>query len=599
MPIRTRLRVSLMATCAITLAASASDIPAPRILEPRQAASQQRTYSAPGIQAERIVIKFKEGTHVRLRSDHLIALSRERTSDELGRLDRAHLSKQQVDSDVASVNLVMTNRSPALGALKSLFREPEQTLRQRQILGETRSGRELADLSLYFEIPLLATIPADQIEHLLEAINQLSSIEIAYAEPPTTLASARVFERALGTTLINAPLMDVSPTTPSFDTQQGYLGSAPAGIDARYAWTYPGGSGSNVNIVDIEGAWRATHEDLPYLFYSHGGQLSDDWVHHGTAVLGQLVGGANLYGITGIAYGASAGQESIASQSTASAISYAAGASGPGGIILIELHRLGPTNSTPCTCNTSQCDYIPVEYWPADWDAVNNAVAIGVVVVEAAGNDSSNLDDPAYHHAFDRARDSGAILVAAGSSTTRAPMCFTNFGTRIDLYSWGEGVTTLGYGDLFNPGSQDQLYTAVFSGTSSASPMIAGAAAILQGVRRAAGLQLLDSREARWLLATNGTPQANDSRTIGYQPDLRRAVPAALAFSALVCPTVWEGDPVGSYYGIPYDNCNYLMSDGCETPLNSNSNCGACNRVCDPGQACQATGGTSIWTCNW
>jgi hypothetical protein len=59
------------------------------------------------------------------------------------------------------------------------------------------------------------------------------------------------------------PLTDEPPPqTPDFTGQQGYLDAAPGGIDARYAWTVPGGTGVGVQIIDMEGAWQFTHEDL-------------------------------------------------------------------------------------------------------------------------------------------------------------------------------------------------------------------------------------------------------------------------------------------------------------------------------------------------
>jgi hypothetical protein len=165
-----------------------------------------------------------------------------------------------------------------------------------------------------------------------------------------------------------------------------------------------------------------------------------------------------------------------------------------------------------------------MEYWQGEYDAIATATANGVVVVEAAGNGSANLDDAAYGGRFNRAvRDSGAILVGASTSTTRVPMCWTNFGGRVDVHGWGENVVTMGYGDLFSSG-EDQYYTSFFSGTSSASPIVTGAAASVQGAARASGRAALDSRAMRSLLAGTGTAQANDARRIGPLPDLRRAL---------------------------------------------------------------------------
>ncbi|WNZ64073.1 S8 family serine peptidase [Myxococcus sp. MxC21-1] len=242
-------------------------------------------------------------------------------------------------------------------------------------------------------------------------------------------------------------------------------------------------------------------------------------------MLGEIVGVANGFGVTGIAHAARAGYEAIGAQSAASAIANAAVAAGAGGVVLIELHRLGPPNSTPCTCNFGQCDYIAMEYWQAEFDAIVQATLNGVVVVEAAGNGSSNLDDAAYNNAFNRdVRDSGAIVVAAGSSQGRAPMCWTNYGSRPDVHGWGENVVTLGYGDRFNGGSENTYYTATFSGTSSASPIITGAAASLQGALQARGRFPLSPLALRDVLSSTGSAQAPDARRIGPRPNLRAAL---------------------------------------------------------------------------
>ena len=68
-----------------------------------------------------------------------------------------------------------------------------------------------------------------------------------------------------------------------------------------------------------------------------------------------------------------------------------------------------------------------MEYWQANFDAIKTATANGKIVVEAAGNGSMNLDNSIYKNLFNRSyRDSGAILVGAGtSSTPHSPMCWT------------------------------------------------------------------------------------------------------------------------------------------------------------------------------
>src|SRR5262245_27259454 len=57
-------------------------------------------------------------------------------------------------------------------------------------------------------------------------------------------------------------LQRVGAVAASLEALQGYLDPAPLGIDARYAWTIPGGRGENVRLVDIEYSWNLDHSDL-------------------------------------------------------------------------------------------------------------------------------------------------------------------------------------------------------------------------------------------------------------------------------------------------------------------------------------------------
>src|SRR5205085_10068201 len=121
-----------------------------------------------------------------------------------------------------------------------------------------------------------------------------------------------------------------------------------------------------------------------------------------------------------------------------------------GDIMVIEQHAPGPDSGLTAVCNASQFEYVAMEYWDANFDAIKNATSRGIIVVEAAGNGSMNLDSSIYGGAFNRAvRDSGAIVVGAGTSFGgRAPECWTNFGSRVDVQGWGDSVATPGGGDL-------------------------------------------------------------------------------------------------------------------------------------------------------
>jgi hypothetical protein len=87
------------------------------------------------------------------------------------------------------------------------------------------------------------------------------------------------------------------------------------------------------------------------------------------------------------------------------------------------------------------------------------------------------------------------------------------------VYSWAADVDTAFTDET---GTQDDLYTATFGGTSGASPIIVGAAAIIQGISFAVTGRKKGPIEMRTILTGHGTPSANpDEDRIGVQPDLK------------------------------------------------------------------------------
>jgi hypothetical protein len=99
-------------------------------------------------------------------------------------------------------------------------------------------------------------------------------------------------------------------------------------------------------------------------------------------------------------------------------------------------------------------------------------------------------------------------------------------------------VATTGYGDLHN-GGPNALYTGGFNGTSSASPVVAGAAALLSSVIEARTGKAATPGQIRTLLKTTGTPQVTGGTTqagnIGPLPDVARALDVIVDTTA---PTV-------------------------------------------------------------
>lgn len=319
------------------------------------------------------------------------------------------------------------------------------------------------------------------------------------------------------------------PVNPSDDPRsasQGYLDAAPQGIDARWAWSGGGTDGSGVGIVDVEQGWVLDHEDLVAANITLISGVNNRFHGHGTAVLGELTSNDNAKGGIGIAPNAKVRVVSqwrtASAYSTAQAILSAAAAMASGDVMLLEAQTIHP-NAT---------GYVPVEVEDAVFDAIDYATSEGIVVVEAGGNGSVDLDafqNGANKHILRRDhpdfRDSGAILVGAASSAApHSRLSFSNFGSRIDCYAWGEHIDTTG--DGWN-GTSTSGYTTGFGGTSGASPIVTGAAALLQAWRAAAAQPPYTPGALRALLSSStlNTPSATPSTDrIGVMPNLRKII---------------------------------------------------------------------------
>ena len=378
------------------------------------------------------------------------------------------------------------------------------------------------------------------LDELIRTFQEAHEIETAYKEMSVTDPA------------INA-------TDDTLAAQQGYLDAAPDGIDARWAWLQPNSEGIGVGLVDLEQGWIPGHEDLaasaPTLVFNdnkHGvGTYIGD---HGTAVLGEIIGVDNTRGVVGIApsvsYVRMVSHYEAATNTAlhvADAIVSAITNMNAGDVLLLEVQR--------------GLDPLPTETDSVDFDAIRLAVANGIIVVEAAGNGDNDLDLwvnggglTILNRSSINFRDSGAIMVGASVATTPHDRAwFSNFGSRIDCYAWGEDIVTAGYS---NRGGNTSLggggtstlnddYTSTFGGTSGASPIITGAALTLQGMYKATALTLLSPLQMRSLLAdpATGTLQGGGvAGNIGVMPNLRAIIENTLEITADVYLRDFVGD---------------------------------------------------------
>jgi len=356
-----------------------------------------------------------------------------------------------------------------------------------------------------------------EAKRIVEILNKEDVIELAYIEPYSA-CSPSVHQ----------------PPNP-LRLYQKYLNPAPVGIDANYAWEFPGGNGSSrIRFIDIEQGWMFNHEDIRVNQLPTTGLNHFQHRDHGTAVLGIILMQDNSVGGIGITPEV---QGSVISQwrpngsfNTADAIMAAVDQLSFGDVLLLEAQSFD-------ILNTERVG--PVEILDATFQTIRLATALGIVVVEAAGNgvnvkghDLDHFIDNNSKNILSRSsahfNDSRAIVVAGASSgVPHIKSKYSNFGSRIDCYAWGENVVTAGLSPR-SSGSSINTYSTDFSGTSSASAIIAGAAIAVQSITEAKYNFRIGPMQMRKLLGSEmyGTKSMNGRRLdkIGVMPDLKKII---------------------------------------------------------------------------
>ncbi|MCC3651075.1 S8 family peptidase [Streptomyces sp. S07_1.15] len=217
-------------------------------------------------------------------------------------------------------------------------------------------------------------------------------------------------------------------------------------------YSYPDSAGEGVTVYVIDTGVRVTHQDFggrASLGYDaiDGDNSATDGHGHGTHVAGTVAGAAH-----GVAKKARIVAVRVldnnGSGTTAGVVA---------GIDWVQRNASGPSVANMSLGGGADA---------ALDAAVRSAIASGVTFAVAAGNSAANAAN------YSPARVQEAITVAASTSSDSEPY-YSNYGSVVDLYAPGSSITSAW--------RSSDTSTNTISGTSMASPHVAGAAAIYLG----------------------------------------------------------------------------------------------------------------------
>lgn len=420
---------------------------------------------------DRITVKFRDELRVRLVGGKLVSLE---------------------GADLRRVNGILVGSE----LMRTFTRGVEELDAERARAARNVPAHEapLADLNNYFTI---ATSGIAATERIVSALLEEPLVETAYAN------------------FIAVPTNDLPPPTPLLEANQGYLGAAPSGYEYRTVETIVGARGEGLYLAQLEGKHTLDHEDhstvsAATILGTPPTSAWDSWQQHGTACLGIMGAQRNAYGVRGMASDHERFYTSSLQNGADNMVSLATGVLRPGDVM-----------SSSYAWVVSSL-HAPADYVQSVYDAIRIAAASGIVYTIAAGNTNHDLADTAIYgnRYLPSSTPSGAFITGASGSGDLSRAGFSNFGAVVVANCWGSGVATTGYGSAFDPGDVRQQYTNGFSGTSAATPALAGVLASMSGAIQAQLLRAPTLAELRNALLTTGTAIPGNGGQIGNRPAL-------------------------------------------------------------------------------
>ncbi len=208
---------------------------------------------------------------------------------------------------------------------------------------------------------------------------------------------------------------------------------------------------------------------------------------------------------------------------------------GLGAVLVIEA-QLDTLSSVEVIPHGGGPEMLPAEANVQVYSALATAASEGVTVVEAAGNGDKEFvkivdgDTEYWDPNPADGTSSGAIMVGAGHATTHECVSQGNWGPRVDCQGWGHNVfapavpSVTGDVSFGDAGSYDPN----FNGTSSATAIVGGVVAVLQGAFHAVNGSFLDPAEIREMLRDPNLGHPDPLDEIGPLPDLYRLLCTSL-----------------------------------------------------------------------
>lgn len=282
---------------------------------------------------------------------------------------------------------------------------------------------------------------------------------------------------------------DVQPNPPSWGLDR--IDQAALLLDSSYTYA---GRGENVHAYVIDTGILTTHSDFGgragWGTNTTGDGFDTDCAGHGTHVAGTT--GGSTYGVAkGVKLVAVKVLGCDGSGSYAGVIA---------GVDWVTANAVKPAvaNMSLGGSASSSLD-----------DAITRSIASGVTYAVSAGNDNSDACSASP------ARTPSAITVGSTTSTD-ARSSFSNYGACVDLFAPGSAITSAW--------NSDNGATNTISGTSMASPHVAGDAALI-----ASANPTWTPQEIRDAMVARATDGAVTSPGTGSPNKLLRATAAAVA----------------------------------------------------------------------